>query len=540
MGRRLTYEELEKRVLELETESLQRSRNVSGVETETIYYGLLSEMIFGYALHEIIYDDTGIPCDFRFLEVNPVFEKVIGLDAESLIGKTVLEVLPLTETYWLDTYRKVALEGGPVLYENYSRELGKYFEVQAFSPQKGKVASLFKDISKRKQVEEALRESEKRYRLVSELSSDFAYSFCLEPDETLTLEWVTGALGRITGFTTEELKKRGGWQAMIHPDDLRIPLEQFQSLKNNQAAVVEYRILTKKGDVRWVRDHGCPLWSEGQKRVTHIYGAIQDITKSKKAEEALRKAHNKLESRVKNRTEKLVTANLKLQAEILERQRAEDKVKASLMEKEVLLQEIHHRVKNNMQIIVSLLMLQCANIEDQCYLNMFNDAMDRIKSMALVHEKLYQSKDLTKIDIIGYIRSLVENLLLSHTPGTDKVFLSVDGNDVNLGLDSAIICGLIINELVTNSIKYAFQGDMKGEIRIGIKLIGGEKVEIEVSDNGVGMPDNFDIEHSDTLGLQIVTVLAEQQLNGKIDLVSSGNGTQYRIRFKEPSRKAKG
>jgi two-component sensor histidine kinase len=170
---------------------------------------------------------------------------------------------------------------------------------------------------------------------------------------------------------------------------------------------------------------------------------------------------------------------------------------------------------------------------------MFNDAMDRIKSMALVHEKLYQSKDLTKIDIVGYIRSLVENLVLSHTADTDKVSLRIDGNDVFLGLDSAIICGLIINELVTNSLKYAFQGDMEGEIRICIKLTGDEEVEIKVSDNGAGMPDNFDIKHSDTLGLQIVTALAEQQLNGKIDLVSE-NGAQYRIRFKETLSKAKG
>jgi PAS domain S-box-containing protein len=496
-------------------------------------------MAFGYALHEIIYDKADMPCDFRFLEVNPVCAKVIGIDAQSLIGKTILQVLPQTETYWLDIYRKVAMNGKPVLYENYSRELGKYFEVQAFSPQKGKVASLFKDISKRKQVEEALRESEKRYRLVSELSSDFAYSFCLEPDGTLTLEWVTGALGRITGFTIEELQKRGGWQTMIYPKDLKIPLGQFQMLQNNQPATVEYRILTKNGDVRWVRDNGCPLWSKAHKRVTRIYGAIQDITKSKQAEKALRKAHDKLESRVKHRTEKLVAANLNLQAEILERQRAEEKVKASLMEKEVLLQEIHHRVKNNMQIIVSLLMLQCANIEDKCYLDMINEAMDRIKSMALVHEKLYQSKDFTNVDIIGYVRSLVENLLLSHTPVADKGSLKIEENDVSLGLDSAIICGLIINELVTNSLKYAFTGNIKGEITIGIDLIGEQEVEIRVSDNGVGMPDNFDIKRSDTLGLQIVKALAEQQLNGKVNLISK-NGTHYRIRFKEQMTKAKG
>ena len=539
MDRKPSYEELEQRVSALEKLSIESSRKVSGPETKALYHGLISEMIYGYALLEIIYDDTGKPFDFCFLEVNPVFEKVIGLDAESLVGKTVLEVLPKTEPYWLNTFRKVARHGKPFFYENYSQELGKYFEVQVFSPQKGIVASLFKDISKRKRIEEALLESEERYRLVSELSSDFAFSLCVEPDETLKLEWITGALSRITGFTVDDLRERGGLQSMIYPEDQQIPMDQFQALKGGQPVVVEYRILAKNGEVRWVRDYGRPIWSEEQNRVTHIYGAIQDITKSKQAEKELRKAHDKLEFRVKNRTEKLVMANLKLQAEISERKRAEDQVKASLREKEVLLQEIHHRVKNNMQVIVSLLMLQCANIEDQCYLNMFEDAMDRIKAMALVHEKLYQSRNFTKADIIGYVRSLVENLILSHAQETDKISLKIDENDVSLGLDSAIICGLIINELVTNSLKYAFQGNMEGEIRIGIELIGDDEVEIQVGDNGVGMPDNFDIKNSDTLGLQIVTALAEQQLNGRVDLATE-NGTQYRIRFKEPLHATKG
>ena len=532
MGGKPTYDELEKRVLELERLAADVKTTAAGGKNEILYRGLISEMMFGYALHDVIYDEKGKASDFRFLEVNPAFEKVIGLGADDLIGKTVLEILPQTEAHWLDTYGQVAMDGKPILYENYSRQLDKHFEVQVFSPQKGKVASIFKDISKRKQTEAALRNSEKRYRLVSELSSDFAYSFQLDSDGTLELDWVTGALERITGFTVEDLRKRGGWNSLIFPDDLQIPIDQFEALKDGQTSVVEYRILNSQDDVRWVRDYARPLWSNEKKRVTHIYGAIQDITTSKKAEEALRQAHDKLEFRVKNRTEKLITANLKLQAEISERQHAEERVKASLKEKEVLLQEIHHRVKNNMQIIVSLLTLQCVNIEDKSYLDMFKDAMDRIKSMALVHEKLYQSKDLTKVDITGYIRSLVENLILTHVAKSDRVSLKIDEHGVSLGLDSAIICGLIINELVTNSLKYAFQGDKKGEIGIGIKMTAEDEIEIRVADNGVGIPDNIDIKNSNTLGLQIVTALAEQQLNGKLSLVS-GTGTQYRIRFKE-------
>ena len=138
-----------------------------------------------------------------------------------------------------------------------------------------------------------MRDSEKRYRLVSELSSDFAYSFRVEPDDTLKLDWVTGALERMTGFTKKDLRMRGGWTSLIYPDDLAVPLGQFQALKDGQPAVVGYRILTRSDAVRWVRDYARPLWSEEQKRVTHIYGAIQDTTTSKQAEDALRKAHDK-------------------------------------------------------------------------------------------------------------------------------------------------------------------------------------------------------------------------------------------------------
>jgi PAS domain S-box-containing protein len=168
-----------------------------------------------------------------------------------------------------------------------------------FSLHRGRVASIFKDISKRKQTEAALRDSEKRYRSVSELSSDFAYSFRVEPDDTIKLDWVTGALARITGFTREALRMRGGRTSLVHPDDLPIPLGQFQALMDGQPAVVEYRILARDGAVRWVRDYARPLWSEEQNRVTHIYGAIQDTTASKQAEDALRKAHDKLADTLK-------------------------------------------------------------------------------------------------------------------------------------------------------------------------------------------------------------------------------------------------
>lgn len=220
--------------------------------------------------------------------------------------------------------------------------------------------------------------------------------------------------------------------------------------------------------------------------------------------------------------------------DITERKRAEEQIRASLREKEVLLQEIHHRVNNNMQVIISLIRLQGEQLGDKRYVEMFKDTLDRIKSMALVHKRLYESKDFAKVDINGYVESLVKDLFKSRGVDSNKISLKLEENDISLSLDCAISCGLIINELVTNSIKYAFPEDMKGDISVSFRLIGDGLVEIRVGDNGIGIPDSFDLRNSNTLGLQIVNSLAEHQLGGKVKLDTS-KGTEFRIWFTEPS-----
>lgn len=215
--------------------------------------------------------------------------------------------------------------------------------------------------------------------------------------------------------------------------------------------------------------------------------------------------------------------------EITERKRMEENIIKSLQDKEVLLKEIHHRVKNNMQIISSLLGLASGTIKEKKYIELFRDSQNRINSMSLIHEKLYRSENLTKIDFNEYIRDLA-NVLFQSRGVTGKIELTLNIEKISIGIDHAIPCGLIINELITNSIKYAFPDDRKGEIKVSLRLNDENMIELVVSDNGVGIPEDVDFRNSESLGLRLVTKLAEDQLHGKIDIDRS-NGTEFKIKF---------
>lgn len=205
------------------------------------------------------------------------------------------------------------------------------------------------------------------------------------------------------------------------------------------------------------------------------------------------------------------------------------RLEESVKEKEVLLREIHHRVKNNMQVISSLLNLQSAHIKDKTLREMFDEAQNRIQSMSLIHEKLYQSKELAYIDFKEYIKALTTDLVRSFGVKKDKIAIVINVEDISLDIDTAIPCGLIINELVSNSLKHAFPDGREGEIVIALKRVEGG-IELRVADNGVGIPEELDFKKTRSLGLRLVTILAEDQLQGSIELKRDG-GTDFRITF---------
>ena len=259
-----------------------------------------------------------------------------------------------------------------------------------------------------------------------------------------------------------------------------------------------------------------------------------DITERKNAEIALRNAHDELELRVQSRTQELENLNTKLISEIKTRIDAEEKIKASLKEKEVLLKEIHHRVKNNLQVISSLLYLQSNKIDVQEYKEIFNESQNRIKSMALVHEKLYKSDTLAGIELSDYIHSLVNSLMRSYNVSYHKIKQEIDIDDIFLSIDKSIPFGLIINELVTNSLKYAYEGRDEGVLRITLKKDNNEIIKVSIYDDGVGIPAEFDIKKANSLGLRLVQTLVEQ-LEGSLQL-NLDNGTEFIIEFSEIQR----
>ena len=219
--------------------------------------------------------------------------------------------------------------------------------------------------------------------------------------------------------------------------------------------------------------------------------------------------------------------------DITERKAAEQQIRNSLEEKEVLLKEIHHRVKNNLQVVSSLLSLQSGYTKEEPVRDLFLESQNRVKSMALIHEKLYQSTDLANIDFADYIETLSRSLFQSYASNQGSVALETD-IDVSLGIDHAIPCGLIVNELLSNSLKHAFPDGRAGKITLNFHSIEGEFVLV-FHDDGIGLPANLDFRNTGSLGLQLVTTLTEQ-LTGTIAHTDTP-GAEFEIRFRAPQEK---
>jgi len=216
--------------------------------------------------------------------------------------------------------------------------------------------------------------------------------------------------------------------------------------------------------------------------------------------------------------------------DITEYKRAEEQLNASLREKEILLREVHHRVKNNMQVISGLLDLQAKSNGNPELINMLHKSQDRIRAMALVHERLYASNDFAKIDLVGYARALSQDLFQSYSIDSGKIDLIIQADDGQVDINKAIPCGLILNELISNALKHAFPGDGPGEIKIIIHETENVEIEIVVCDNGLGLPDDIDIHQARSVGLYLVNGLVKNQLDGQIN-VTRDAGTEFRIKI---------
>jgi two-component system, sensor histidine kinase PdtaS len=207
-----------------------------------------------------------------------------------------------------------------------------------------------------------------------------------------------------------------------------------------------------------------------------------------------------------------------------------DILKKSLHEKEILLKEVHHRVKNNLQVITSLLKLQSHHVTDPKLLYIIKETQNRIMAMSFAHQKLYQSKNFSEVDFCDYLKKIISQI--THIFGTESknIRIKVNCENAMLGIETIIPCGMLVNEIITNSVKHAFPGNKRGEIKVTFRKADGDKYRLTVSDNGVGIPGGVDIADAKTLGLQLIETLAKQ-LEAKTELHGK-NGTEYRITFK--------
>jgi PAS domain S-box-containing protein len=336
-----------------------------------------------------------------------------------------------------------------------------------------------------------------------------------------------------------EAKYRGIFENAIEGIYQSSPEGRFISCNPATAAILGYD--TPEGVIENITDIGRQLYVNPQRR-EELYELMQNGSDVKNFEvEFYRKDGSKLWVLLStrpflNEKHEILYVDGIIQ-DISERKMAEEQLRGSLKEKETLLKEIHHRVKNNLQVISSMLHLQSARATDKEILMAFKESQSRVDTMALIHEKLYQSKDLTVIPMTGYIGDLLTNLYISFGTNEEEIKAVIKVADVNLNVSTAIPCGLIINELVTNCLKHAFPGDRKGEIVLSLQPLEG-KYELIVSDNGIGFPENADFRNTETLGLKLVISLISQ-LDGTIELNRTG-GSTFTIRFSELLYKERG
>ncbi|OPY38625.1 MAG: putative diguanylate cyclase [Methanoregulaceae archaeon PtaU1.Bin059] len=324
----------------------------------------------------------------------------------------------------------------------------------------------------------------------------------------------------------------------VHPEDIpkvtRVISDTASVTDPEYSAELEHRILRRDGEVRYiVVRFGVVMDASGT--CAMIRGTNQDITNRKLMESEIRSLNAVLEQRVIDRTLELERANQALIKEVIERKTAEENLRASLEEKLTLLREIHHRVKNNLQIIVSLLNLQSRYITDEGTLAAIRESQNRVRAMALVHEKLYQTENLSQINLDDYLRYLGKSLFQFYGANIRGITFSIDAAGIFVDINTAIPFGLIMNELISNSLKYGFPEKRRGEVSINVRR-QDHALRVEYRDTGVGISESLDWQNTRTLGLRLVQSLVSQ-LNGSITL-DRREGTAFSMVLYEKGMKS--
>lgn len=464
-------------------------------ESEKKYRTLFENMMEGFAYCQMLFDEEGQPVDWIYIDVNQAFYQLTGL--ENITGKKVTEAIPgiiEAQPELFEVYGRVTLTGVPETIEIYFKPLKIWLNISVFSPNPEHFVAVFENITERKMADLALKKSEEKYRLLSENSGDVIWLMDFGSEK---FTYVSPSVYKLRGFTVEEVLNQS-LEEILTPESYqylmeRLPVKVQAFLSGDESAKIQtFRV-----------DQVCKNGSTVPTEV--VANMITD-------------------------DEGKISGLLAVSRDITLRVKMEEEIQRSLQEKEVLLKEIHHRVKNNLMIIASLLNLQSRYIKDKEALGIFKESQSRANSMALIHEKLYRSTDLKRINFGEYIRTLANDLFRTYTDGSGRINLNIDVEDVMMDINTSIPLGLMLNELISNALKHGFPQGMGGDVNIYFKP-NGDQYQLKVGDTGISFPKDVDYQNTDSLGLQLVNNLTKQ-IDGQIELDTS-QGTEFTITFKE-------
>jgi PAS domain S-box-containing protein len=454
--------------LRLALDAAQMAKWDWNLQTGMITWSYRLEQLYGLA-----FDRPEIPYETLLEKVHP--------DDQELVQQSMEWAIQTGEDYdleyriiWPDQIVRWIQSKGQIIYDKTNQPIW--------------TIGLNLDVTERKLAEEQLRQREEQLRLALDAARMGFWDRNLETEQ-ITCSYHLQHLYGLDAKTTQISYQT--FLEMVHPDDRdRVHQADRRAIDEQEDCYdIEFRIIRTDGNLRWVESKSQVFYDETSQPV-RMMGINLDIT---------------------------------------ERKQAEIQIQASLREKDVLLQEIHHRVKNNLQVISSLLDLQSQYITDPTTVELFQESQNRVKSMALVHEKLYQSQDFARINFAEYIENLTSYLFQIYIFEYNQVNLEFYIHEVNLSIDTAIPCGLIISELVSNALKYAFPKGREGTIEVILTAEPEDRCHLTVKDNGVGFPPDLEFANPKSLGLQLINVLTEQ-LEGDLSF-NLDQGTEVNISF---------
>ncbi len=439
-----------------------------------------------------------VDTSFDITDWNPSAEKIFGYKKSETLGRNAndLIVSDSFKSNLAKIIRKIKTTGESVeiIHENITNT-GKKIDCHwHITPLFDEENNYFGAMGMVLDITEKIKIEEDHRKLLSAVQHNPA-SIVITNIEGI-LEYANPKTMEITGY--EEAELVGQRPELMFQSEFvtkQTNKEIFESLSEGKTWKGELLNKKKSGELYWANVTIVPI-SNSRGKISHFIGIEEDITDKKITHEQLRH---------------------------------------SLEEKELMLREIHHRVKNNLQVISSLLSMQASHIKEPEARNSFNISRDRVKSMSLVHEQLYRTSDMTRINFEEYINMLTAHLLDSYGEHGGRIKVNTKACNIKFGIDTAIPCGLIINELLVNSLKHAFPGNKEGEINIEIVSLGEGKYTLTISDNGIGLPKNYESLKNNSLGMQLVEALTIQ-LDGKM-LITNGKGSKFEISFKEAKYK---